>query len=363
MPKDPFIFFEMRAKGRMPRSVVRADQVRDNLRDLGTRPFDVDISICRYTKDIVQYKRTNIVRGQPSVSGYTGDAKADYALIEIDAVGGSERLKDTIDVLQQVLGALVDHWKIPYNDLVVYYSGNRGFHVMVPLSIFGGLPANTPRNTGSAMFELVVELLSVSQSSGLLVKNGDVFKSEFIDLGIYNPLHLIRMPNTIHPATGLWKVHLRQHETKSVEAVREAASERRNPYRPSPEAHAELVSLGDEIRTRLREEQFRHRRYDRSVGKGRFASVGVRELEETDLPGFTQFAAEIGRITRLLEGGMDADSGRNNAMFSVASSLSDWGVPIDVAAGLLHHWNQSHIVPLDDKEFVEVLKSAYNYTD
>lgn len=362
--QDPeYHFLEMRVDRRMGRAVVRADQIQDNLRLLGPRPTGAHLSLFRYSKDIIDYKRTNIVDGTERTRGYRGPHKADYLPLELDVDGGAEKLGESLSVAKTVLEGLTEHWKIPYDALVVYYSGNRGFHLMVPLSLFGGLPPHT--SAPSALFELAVEILSTPITSGILTSDGDVFQSKYIDTGIFGHLHMLRMPATIHEETGLWKTSLREHELASVEAVRLAASERRRPWRPEKAEIGPLQELGAVVRERMESKTLRYRPRNQTMGKINLQISTLSELADSLMPGFSEFGYESRRILDLLAPGVGQSEssagtvGRRMRMFKLAAQLRDYGVPRDVAASLLSLLNNTYLPPLDDREFVDAVKGGY----
>ena len=364
MFQDPdYHFLEMRVDKRMARSVVRIDQVDTNLRQLGTRPVNAHLSLFRYSKDLLVYKADNIVDGRERTRGYRGPHKADYLLIEIDVDGGSEKLGETLGVLKTILAALTNHWGVPYDSLAVYYSGNRGFHLMVPLSLYGGMPPHT--NVPAALFELAVDTLSTPISSGILTSDGDLFQSKYVDTQVYSHLHMLRAPGTIHEATGLWKVALREHELASADTVREAATERRRPYRPNAPAVPALIDMGAEVRRRLSEGQLRYRRFDHSIGKIGLQISTLSDLAHSPLPGMAEFSNESRRILQLLEPGVAQSEssagtvGRRMRVFKLGCQLRDYGVPRDVTAALLSLLNDTYLPPLDESEFVDAVKGAY----
>lgn len=362
--QDPeYPFYEMRVDRRMARSVVRADQIQENLRQLGARPTGAHLSLFRYSKDIVEYKRGNIIDGTERTRGYRGPHKADYLPLEIDVDGGEEKLSESLGVAQTIVRGLTEHWGVPYDALAIYYSGNRGFHLMVPLSLFGGLPPSVL--APAALFELAVELLSTPVTSGILTQEGQVFQSKYVDTGVYGYLHMLRMPGTIHEETGLWKTALREHELASTASVREAASERRRPWRPEPATVPALEELGAVVRGRMENKRLLYRPRNESAGRINLQISTLSELAQSILPGFSEFGQESKRILDLLEPGVRQSessagtTGRRMRVFKLAAQLRDYGVPRDVAARLLSLLNDTYLPPLDGREFADAVRGGY----
>ncbi|ODS33393.1 MAG: hypothetical protein SCARUB_01502 [Candidatus Scalindua rubra] len=86
-----------------------------------------------YSQDILRYIEENIVNGHPSVSGYDGKIDATYFPIDID----SPHLDLAFEVTNKMLNFLTEKRSIQKEAVLVYFSGHKGFHVMLDMRIFG----------------------------------------------------------------------------------------------------------------------------------------------------------------------------------------------------------------------------------
>ncbi len=165
-------------------------------------------SMLRFPKAFPAYVEYN----KNSVSGYDGEAKADFFPADFDHEGAPEK------ALQDAR-ATVRRWEavygLPPEALRYCFSGSKGFHVEVPESLFGGLKPG--RDTAARLKAVAREMLGESATA---------------DLSIYETLRLLRAPNTLHRKSGLYKVPLYPHEffNRDFDEIRELARERREGF-------------------------------------------------------------------------------------------------------------------------------------
>jgi len=122
-----------------------------------------------------------------SERGYTGPCYADWLFFDID----NAELTVAHDHAKRLVAHLThtDHgYGFDEEDLLVFYSGSRGFHVGLPT--LGWAPA------ASADFPATCRRLCERVADHLGIT---------IDPGIYQHVHLLRTPNTKHPTTGRYK--------------------------------------------------------------------------------------------------------------------------------------------------------------
>jgi hypothetical protein len=138
-----------------------------------------------------------------SVSGYQGPAYADWLPIDID----SQNLQEAQDNLTILVRNLQDY-EIDMNACRFYFSGAKGFHVMIPSGIFGAKP--------SADIHKRFRKVALSLSKGIN-----------IDTSIYDKTRIFRLANTINAKTNLYKIELYPFEAMSlsIEDIRERAKE------------------------------------------------------------------------------------------------------------------------------------------
>ena len=99
------------------------------------------------------------------------------------------------------------------NIVQIYFSGKKGFHIIVPREVFGIEPSKDLHR----IFKLMAEEISNST------------KHKAIDLKIYDSRRLLRLPNSKHPSTGLYKIPLSFSELNELtsEEIAQLAQEPR----------------------------------------------------------------------------------------------------------------------------------------
>ena len=129
--------------------------------------------------------------------------------LDIDAEDSLEEAKQ--DALK-ACGLLQQLLEIDANTIERYFSGCRGFHVTVPFGVFGN--------------EASPHLMAALRIWAEEITRGGV---KHIDLGVYQPARLLRLPGSINSKSGLHKIPLWPEELEklSVEEIRQAARQPR----------------------------------------------------------------------------------------------------------------------------------------
>ena len=118
-----------------------------------------------------------------SVAGFVGPCWCRWLVLDIDRADLAESLTDA----RRLVTALYQRYPETVGDVPVYFSGRRGFHILVELA------HNPPPAVG---FQHVARTFAESLAAYAEVK---------IDTSVYDIAHIIRLPNTRHPKTGLFK--------------------------------------------------------------------------------------------------------------------------------------------------------------
>lgn len=118
-----------------------------------------------------------------SVAGYAGPSWCRWLTLDID----SENLSDALRDVRQLVRFL--HQQYPETDgrVPVYFSGGKGFHVLLELA------HHPPPAVG---FHRTARTFALCLANRAGVR---------IDPSIYDIAHIIRLPNTRHPKSGLFK--------------------------------------------------------------------------------------------------------------------------------------------------------------
>jgi replicative DNA helicase len=148
------------------------------------------------------------VEATGSVRGYAGPMYADFLPFDIDRAGN---LHSALQAARALAFTLEDLYDVRADQLRVFFSGAKGFHLLIPTALFGEVE---PSATLPAIFRGIA--LAIAEEAG-----------EQIDRVIYDQNRLFRLPDTRH-TSGLYKVELTPEEfrTSDTDQVRFLA---RNP--------------------------------------------------------------------------------------------------------------------------------------
>ena len=114
-------------------------------------------------------------------------------VMDIDAENLEAARADTL----KIFDLLWDHLMIKPEYIDLAFSGCKGFHIVVPLEVFG--EPNDP------------DMLNIWQHLAMRLSKEGI---EHIDLNIYQPSRLLRMVNSINSKSGLYKVALDYKELR-----------------------------------------------------------------------------------------------------------------------------------------------------
>lgn len=217
--------------------------------------------------------------------------------------------------------------KIPAEFIEVYYSGNKGFHVLVSAEIFG-LEPNKELNLMYKIF--ANEIL-----------NNTLYKT--LDTKIYDRKRLFRIAGTINSKTNLYKVPIphKMLYQLTVDKIFEWAQTPKKVEYAKPrlieQAAEKFINV---FQTYLKQ-------------KTTITKNGQKieyDIPERDLLPCTKSILENG-----VKEGM-----RNNTAVVLASSLLQAGKKLNEVIELMLQWNTYNEPPLPEKEIYATAKSAHH---
>jgi len=129
------------------------------------------------------------LEGTGSTKGFAGSCGSPWLWWDIDREGDIDAA--TRDA-RRLAAALVESYRLDGDELLSFFSGSKGYHLGLPLSLCGS-PAR------SAEFNAVTRRLAERQAEQLGFAT---------DAGVYDKVRLFRAPNSRHPKTGLHKRRL-----------------------------------------------------------------------------------------------------------------------------------------------------------
>ena len=128
---------------------------------------------------------------QGSTAGYSGPCWSPWVWWDLD----SDELQYAHKDAGALAAFLVERYGIDPGELLVFFSGSKGFHIGLPTTLWSPAPSVGFNLTARRFAERLAELASVT-----------------IDAGVYDKVRAFRAPNSRHPKTGLHKRRLTYDE-------------------------------------------------------------------------------------------------------------------------------------------------------
>jgi KaiC/GvpD/RAD55 family RecA-like ATPase len=259
-----------------------------------------------FEDDFVDY-----VRERRSVSGYQGKCIAHCLYWDIDNEDISKSYKDT----QELCKRLTEQYSVSPDELLVYFSGNKGFHVVLPSEDIAGIGARSDTN-------LVVKHVCSKIATGI----------ESFDDKVYDKMRIFRIPNSRHSSTNKFKVLL---DTLSVlEGIPIVLI-----YKA---AGAQVKRHGDISLS------------SNYMIKELIYTYNVEDAKQDRASKSTDSLIE--RLNNISSGD------RNSTIASVAGLLHSKGIGDDVVLSLMSAVNKQCSSPLPDREVETIVKSISRYS-
>lgn len=174
------------------------------------RPFEAYCSMFGFSNKIVDWVKLN-----KTVSGFNGDYYLNNLWFDIDYSEGTqeENIGAAKTATINLVKTLVNNFEVSIDEIFIYFSGSKGFHVGLNQKLFGGF-------VGCPELPSQIKELAETLTEGL----------KHLDLGIYNKNRIFRFPNSIHIKTGLYKIPLTFAELEDI-AVPDLFKLAKNPRR------------------------------------------------------------------------------------------------------------------------------------
>lgn len=231
-----------------------------------------------------------------SPKGYNGVCWSPWLWWDIDREGDLERA--TSDA-RRLCAALVERYRIDGDDLLIFFSGAKGYHIGLPTSLWQPAP--------NVMFHRQARRFAERFAASLGMA---------IDGGVYDKVRLFRAPNSRHPKTGLHKrrlgfeelLHLRTQAIARF-AAEPAPFDLPTPPTINPQTAADWQAAGADLDRQAEAAQQR-----------RLANGGAATLNRATLEFIRDGAPNRERAKRL---------------YTAAANLAEFGCPSALAHALL----------------------------
>ncbi|MBC8355095.1 MAG: DNA primase [Planctomycetes bacterium] len=231
-----------------------------------------------------------------STKDYVGECFAFWLWWDIDREHDIEVA--TTDA-RRLCAGLCERFQLDGDELLIFYSGSKGFHVGLPSSMWNPEPSLTFNEVSRRFAETIAERAGIT-----------------IDTGIYDKVRAFRAPNSRHPKTGLHKRRLTLNELLhlSTAAIKTLAAE------PEPFDIPKQPALNSQAGVDWR--QATEQVLERSE---------ANKQRHLDLNG----SATLNRATVdfIRDGAVKGE--RTNRLFQAAANLGEFGCSLDLAKALL----------------------------
>ena len=241
-----------------------------------------------------------------------------------DLIRDYEKLKRDLMLLTRKLKIM---FNLSDDNLQIFFSGSKGFHVLVPHEVFG--------------LEYGREINNIYKSIAIELKSYTITKS--VDTRIYDYKRLFREPNSINSKTGLYKVQVNLDDLRNMtyEDIIEYASQPKEIRTPNKEFNDRSRKLLNSFIEEIKERQRRTINH----------KVAREMLTNKELLPCVKYILQNGAVK----------GGRNNTAMALASALyqrdlSDEQKILDI----MKEWNETKLdEPLSDREIENTTRSAY----
>lgn len=268
-------------------------------------------------KTIYSYESTNI-----NTCKFIAPFYLDLDIDDIE-VNYDKLLRD----LKIIIFRLKTDFKLSNKEITIYFSGAKGFHILVDAKVFGFEP--------SRVLNKQLKKIAVYYKAATFTK--------CIDTSIYDYRRLFRIPNTINSKTGLYKVPIEFSKLINMdyEQIKEYASKPRNtikkPVKYNKEASENFFALVEKL--------------DEQERKTVNIKIAQEYLKEKKLLPCVEYL--------LLNGSPNGQ--RNNSTVALANALFQIGHTLEEVTEIIETWNVTkNEEPLSAAEIRATVNSANN---
>jgi hypothetical protein len=288
--------------------------------------------------NIIDHMKKNLKNGKPSISGYDGKVWSYFLPIDID----SADLKEALQAAQEVGGLVHRKWGVPEHGCNIHFSGDKGFHFMILSALFGCKePSEDLHLVFSKVREGIAEELGVGKSC--------------IDMSVKDRVRLLRLPNSQHGRSKLYKIQLRYDELLKLDVsdIKEKAK------KPGMLWNTDKTGLIPQKPIGVN--KYAAELYESALDqvermKSRSSPPDIAQIAEYKQRSGKLFckAREKMWYTQIPEGL------RNNCCVRLAAELRLSGLSYSQALDMISFWNQNNEIALPADELTGILRNVYS---
>ena len=252
-----------------------------------------------------------------------------YAPLYFDLDGDMQSNFETLksDVFR-ITGFLESEIGLDKDEIEIYFSGAKGFHILVPPDILGIEPSTNLNEIYKAW-------------ANYLYSTHDI---KSIDLRIYDRKRLFRIPGSINSKTGLYK-YLVDFEFLKKCSAQELLLLAENPLVANRKPEYRRMNRAAALNFYTKSQNFYRKDKSKPIKKKTIIPTGKKEL----LP----------CVKAILETGVGEGS-RNNTLSILSSAVLQSGYTLEETIDLMHDWNTNNEPPLPDREIEITVRSSYS---
>lgn len=216
-------------------------------------------------------------------------------------------------------------YKIPEDNINIYFSGKKGLHILIPPEVMG----IEPNNQLNLIFKYIANSIKTYTPN------------KTIDLKIYDNKRLFRIPNTIHESTGLYKIPITSDELRNLskDAIVNLA------HNPRSIKHKKIIEANKIANTQYLKAIQEFIKYSAEANKD-FRSNKTISFIPPCIQSLLDNGAEIGQ--------------RNMSIAILASFFKRYGKSFNEACDIISDWNSKNASPTGETELKRTVRSMYN---
>lgn len=247
-----------------------------------------------------------------------------YLDLDIDDI--ENNFDKLIRDLKIIINKLKSEFYLNTDDIQIYFSGSKGFHLIIDEKVFGFEPS---RKLNKDFKKIAIYLKAYTLT-------------KCIDTKIYDYKRLFRIPNTINIKSNLYKIYIKYEELINMtfndlsERAMNKNEYKLNEYEFNERAYIAFYELIDKINKREKE------RTNIKIAK--------EYIKSKKLLPCVQYILQNGSV----------NGQRNNTTVALANSLFQIGYTKKQVTEIIECWNETkNEEPLPIKEITTTINSAY----
>lgn len=260
-----------------------------------------------------------------SKSGVKGESFIAPLYFDLDYEGDPEKARvEAVQIIEFFMGEL----DIEAQDLKIYFSGSKGFHIIVEAKAFG----IRPRNDLHKVYKHIAGYLRYRLGATIKNEEGeeeiDPLKS--VDLKVYTSKRMLRLPNSMHQKTRLFKTRLTITELQKlkIDQIKELAAEPRRD-----------TDFNDDAGTKERTQAVKF--YDTKLGEyEQAAATANNNYDDSEYIFEKEKQPEC--VKDILNGGWKKEGDRNQATVQLTCYFKAAGHTKEEALEILEPWVIKH---------------------